>query len=67
MPSSGMLCPVALLGSDVSDRNQSASGRSCIGKLDQGFPLFSSVPGQMLIWYPNSTKHCILHMQSSKQ
>jgi hypothetical protein len=36
------------------------------GQLDQGFPWFSSVLEQMLIWYPNCTLHCILHMQTSQ-
>jgi hypothetical protein len=27
------------------------------GQLDQGFPWFSSIPEQMLSWYPNSTLH----------
>jgi hypothetical protein len=36
------------------------------GQLDQGFPWFSSVPEQMLSWYPNSTLHCMLLMQASQ-
>jgi hypothetical protein len=34
-------------------------------QLDQGFPWFFLVPEQMLNWYPNSTLHCMLHMQPS--
>jgi hypothetical protein len=36
------------------------------GQLDQGFPWISLVPEQMLSWYPNSTLHCLLHMQPSQ-
>jgi hypothetical protein len=36
------------------------------GQLDQGFPWFSLVSEQMLSWYPNSTLHCMLHMQPSQ-
>jgi hypothetical protein len=35
-------------------------------QLDQGFTWFSLVPEQMLSWYPNSTLHCMLHMQPSQ-
>jgi hypothetical protein len=34
-------------------------------QFDQGFPWFSSILEQMLRWYPNSTLHCMLHMQPS--
>jgi hypothetical protein len=30
------------------------------GQLSQGFPWVSSVPEEMLSWYPNSTLHCSL-------
>jgi hypothetical protein len=33
---------------------------------NEGFPWFSSVLQQMLSWYPNSTLHCMLHMQPSQ-
>jgi hypothetical protein len=33
------------------------------GQLNQGFPWLSLVPEQMLSWCPNSTFHCMLHMQ----
>jgi hypothetical protein len=36
------------------------------GQLGQGFPWFSFVPEQMLIWYQNSTWHCMLPMQPSQ-
>jgi hypothetical protein len=32
-------------------------------QLDQGFLWFSLVPEQMLSWHPNSTLHCMLHME----
>jgi hypothetical protein len=47
-------------------RSQFASEGPATGQLDQGFPWFSSVPEQMLSWYPNSTLHCILPMQPSQ-
>jgi hypothetical protein len=36
------------------------------GQLDQGIPWFSLVLEQMLSSYPNSTLHCMLHMQPSQ-
>jgi hypothetical protein len=34
-------------------------------QLNQGFPWLFFVPEQMLSWSPNSTLHCMLHMQPS--
>jgi hypothetical protein len=33
------------------------------GQLHEVSSWISSVLGQMLSWYPNSTLHCMLHMQ----
>jgi hypothetical protein len=46
--------------------NQIISEGPATGQLDQGFPWFSLGPEQMLSWYPNSTLHCMLHMQPSQ-
>jgi hypothetical protein len=45
-------------------RSQLHSEGPATGQIDQGFPWFSLAPEQMLSWYPNSTLHCILPIQS---
>jgi hypothetical protein len=47
-------------------RSQLHSEGPATGQLDQGFPWFSSVPEQMLGWYPHSTLHCMLPMKPSQ-
>jgi hypothetical protein len=48
-----------LFNARLMTESQFASGMSCDSR-------FSVILEQMLSWHPNSTLHCMLHMQSSE-
>jgi hypothetical protein len=60
----GTIVRARVFNAGLLARSQFASRRSCNRPTRSRFSL---VPEQMLIWYPNSIVHCMLHMQPSQR